>query len=164
MEYSNGLADREAWQDRPNVVARPPWIVAGLLAAGFLIDGIAPSPALYEPVRYLGGIGMLIAAGGLMAAAMHAFRTARTPVETARATETIVTDGPYAQTRNPVYIAMILAVAGIGVLGNAPAVVALAPVLFAVLHFGVVLPEEHYLECKFGDRYIDYKRRARRWM
>jgi protein-S-isoprenylcysteine O-methyltransferase Ste14 len=37
------------------------------------------------------------------------------------------------------------------------------PVLFAVLHFGVVQREEDYLECKFGDSYLEYRQSVPRW-
>ena len=77
---------------------------------------------------------------------------------------TIFSDGPYAGTRNPIYVAMLLIYAGIVVVANAPAVVALMPVLFAVLHFGVGLREEDYLECKFGDAYLAYKLAVPRWL
>jgi protein-S-isoprenylcysteine O-methyltransferase Ste14 len=164
MDTSNGFAGPEVWRDRPAVIARPPWIVAGFLVAGFALDAVAAAPVLSEPVRYLGGAGMLVAAIGLMAAAMAVFRRTGTPVETWRATERIARDGPYGQTRNPIYVSMLIAYAGIGVLANAPAIVALAPVLFAVLHYGVVLPEEDYLECKFGGAYLDYKQVTRRWL
>ena len=56
---------------------------------------------------------------------------------------------------------------GIGVCGaviaNAPPVVVLPPVLLGILHFGAVLREEHYLECKFGDAYLSYKQDVSRW-
>ena len=67
-------------------------------------------------------------------------------IETWRSTDWILVGGPYANTRNPIYIALLLIYIGIGVIANAPAVVALLPVLFAILHFGVVRREEDYLE------------------
>jgi hypothetical protein len=36
--------------------------------------------------------------------------------------------------------------------------------LALVLHFGVILPEERYLEAKFGERYLALKREVRRWI
>jgi protein-S-isoprenylcysteine O-methyltransferase Ste14 len=154
----------EPVQDYPAVIARPPRIVLGFLVSGFTLDVLVGMPALYEPVRYLGGASLMIAGVSLMAAAIGRFRRAKTAVETWRPTTGIVTGGPYAHTRNPIYVAMILAYAGIGLIANAPAVVALSPLLFAVLHYGVVLREEHYLECKFGDAYLDYKHAVPRWV
>jgi protein-S-isoprenylcysteine O-methyltransferase Ste14 len=161
---SDPFEEFDVHQDNPAVIARPPWIVLVFLVAGFAIDRVVPSPALYEPVQFLGGAGLLIGGFALMAAAMRQFRAAGTPIETWRASETVVSDGPYAGTRNPIYVALILIYAGIGVTANAPPVVALAPVLFAVLHFGVVLREEDYLECKFGDAYLFYKAAVPRWI
>ena len=36
--------------------------------------------------------------------------------------------------------------------------------LMLILHFGVVLREERYLEAKFGEQYLAFKRGVRRWM
>jgi protein-S-isoprenylcysteine O-methyltransferase Ste14 len=43
------------------------------------------------------------------------------------------------------------------------AFVLLIPV-FLGLHFGTIIPEENYLEVKFGETYLSYKRRVRRWL
>lgn len=161
---SDPFEDLDVWRDSPNVIARPPWIIAAFLGAGFGLSSLVDTPALYEPIQYLGGAGLLIGGFALMAAAMKQFRFAGTAVETWRSSTAIVDAGPYGSTRNPVYVSMILIYVGIGVVANAPAVVSLAPVLFAVLHFGVVLREEDYLECKFGDRYLAYKQAVPRWV
>lgn len=162
--YSAPFEDLDEYRDSPDVIARPPRIVLAFLAAGFAIDQFMTAPFLYEPVQYLGGAGLLIGGIALMAAAMRRFRISGTAVETWRASTAIVADGPYAGTRNPIYVAMLLIYTGIGVTANAPAVVALLPLLFAVLHFGVVLREEDYLECKFGESYLLYKQAVPRWV
>jgi protein-S-isoprenylcysteine O-methyltransferase Ste14 len=33
-----------------------------------------------------------------------------------------------------------------------------------ILHFGVIIPEERYLEAQFGETYLRYKQRVRRWL
>lgn len=162
--YSDPFEDFDVYRDSPDVIARPPRILLAFLAAGFVIDQFMTAPFLYEPVQYLGGAGLLIGGVALMASAMRRFRTSGTAVETWRATTSIVAEGPYAGTRNPIYVAMLLLYVGVGVIANAPAVVALLPVLFAVLHFGVVLREEDYLECKFGESYLTYKQAVPRWV
>jgi protein-S-isoprenylcysteine O-methyltransferase Ste14 len=161
--YSDPFEDIDIYQDRPEVMARPPRIVLIFLVAGFVLDQFMLAPFKYEPVQYIGGGGLLIGGLALMAAALWQFRASGTPVETWRPTEAVVTDGPYGTTRNPIYIALMTIYTAIGVIANAPAVVALLPVLFAVLHVGVVLREEDYLECKFGDSYLQYRQAVPRW-
>ena len=39
----------------------------------------------------------------------------------------------------------------------------LVPVVL-IVHFGVILREERYLAAKFGQTYLDYKRKVRRWV
>mgnify|MGYP006420345973 FL=1 len=161
--YSDPFDDFDVYEDRPNVIARPPRIVLAFLAAGFVLDQFMLAPFLYEPVQYLGGAGLLIGGIALMAAAMRRFRAVGTSIETWRSSAAIVADGPYAMTRNPLYVSLLLIYTAIGVIANAPAVGALLPVLFAALHFGVVLREEDYLECKFGDSYLEYRQSVPRW-
>ena len=154
--YSDPFEDFDVYQDSLKVIARPPWVVLAFLAAGFVLDQFMLAPFLYEPVQYLGG-------AALIAAAMRRFRAVGTSIETCRSTDGILVGGPDANTRNPIYTALLLIYIGIGVIANAPAVVALLPVLFAILHFGVVRREEDYLECKFGDSYLAYKQAVPRW-
>lgn len=105
---SDPFTDFDVYRDRPDVIARPPRIVLGFLAAGFTIDQFLPAPVLYEPVQYFGGAALLIAGIALMAAAMRRFRDKGTPVETWHASTAVVADGPYSGTRNPIYVAMLL--------------------------------------------------------
>lgn len=161
--YSDPFDDFDVYEDRPNVIARPPRIVLAFLAAGFVLDQFMLAPFLYELVQYLGGAGLLIGGITLMAAAMRRFRAVGTSIETWRSSAAIVADGPYAMTRNPRYVSLLLIYTAIGVIVNAPAAVALLPVLFAALHFGVVLREEDYLECEFGDSYLEYRQSVPRW-
>jgi protein-S-isoprenylcysteine O-methyltransferase Ste14 len=43
------------------------------------------------------------------------------------------------------------------------AAVLFVPVVLA-LHFGVIIPEEKYLESAFGEQYRLYRHRVRRWL
>jgi protein-S-isoprenylcysteine O-methyltransferase Ste14 len=36
--------------------------------------------------------------------------------------------------------------------------------MFLALHFGVIIPEEKYLEARFGDTYLSYTLEVRRWL
>jgi protein-S-isoprenylcysteine O-methyltransferase Ste14 len=62
------------------------------------------------------------------------------------------------------YVGGSLVQLGIGIaLGNAWIVVLVVPVVL-LIHFGAILPEERYLERKFGDEYLSFKASVRRWI
>ena len=91
-------------------------------------------------------------------------RAAGTHVNPAKPALLIVRGGPYRFTRNPMYLALCLVQAGIGFLLNDWITLLFVVPLALVLHFGVILPEERYLEAKFGEQYLALKREVRRWI
>jgi len=95
--------------------------------------------------------------------AMRSFTQRETNVVPYKPTTTIVTQGPYQYTRNPMYVSLMMVQTSIAILfGNVWILIMLIP-LVLILHYGVVVPEEHYLERKFGEEYLAYKRSVRRW-
>ena len=78
-------------------------------------------------------------------------------------TTEIVESGPYRFTRNPMYLQMILVCIGVSIaLGNIW-ILLLTPVAMFILVKLVIKPEEAYLEEKFGETYLLYKHRVKRW-
>ena len=92
-----------------------------------------------------------------------AFFSAKTAPPNKPATA-IVSDGPYQYTRNPIYLAFLLAFTGFALLTAAPVMLLLAFPLFYLLDQRVIVPEEEYLSEKFGDTYLEYKQKVRRWI
>ena len=76
----------------------------------------------------------------------------------------IVTTGPYAFTRNPMYVAWTLIYAAAALLLNTAWLVVLLPVLLLFTHYFVIRPEEHQLERRFGEEYHRYCARVRRYL
>ncbi len=150
--------------DAPGVIAKPPFIYLGFLALGLVLDWLWPYPLLPENLQYALG-GALIALGlGLALASIRHFKAAGTNFDTHKPATAILTDGPYRVSRNPIYIGLTAAYAGIGVAADAPWIwVMLLPAL-VVMHYGVIAREECYLERKFGKEYLDYKASVRRWI
>jgi protein-S-isoprenylcysteine O-methyltransferase Ste14 len=109
--------------------------------------------------------GGLVALGlGVITLAVRAFRDAGTNVETPKPATTLVTDGIYACSRNPMYVAHALLFAGIGVLANSGWLALLLVAYVALLRVGVIAREERYLERKFGAPYRAYRTRFGRWL
>jgi protein-S-isoprenylcysteine O-methyltransferase Ste14 len=62
------------------------------------------------------------------------------------------------------YVSMALLLTGIGIGWANGWILALLPLVLLVIYTIAVRHEEAYLERKFGDRYIEYKRSVRRWI
>ncbi len=151
-------------QDAPGVIAKPPFIYLGFLALGLGLDWLWPYPLLPEALRYTLG-GALFALGiALALASIRRFKAAGTNFDTQKPSTAILTEGPYRVSRNPIYIGLTAVYAGIGIAADAPWVWLLLLPALVVMHYGVILREERYLERKFGREYLDYKARVRRWI
>lgn len=150
--------------DTPGVIAPPPLIYLSALGIGFGLDALIGGATMPSTVARPVGAALIVAGAGLLGTFARAFDRARTPIDPYTPSEVIVTDGPYRLTRNPAYLGMALAYAGIAIVSNAPWALVPLPVTIAVIDRGVVAREERYLERKFGARYTDYKRRVRRWI
>jgi len=151
-------------RDIAGVVAPPPVIYGGALAIGLGLNAFLPSPRIPAEVASPVGI-VLLAGGGLLGGSfISAFRRARTPIDVGRPTTSLVTTGPYRISRNPGYLGLALAYAGIATLARAPwAFVTLIPALLIVDRM-VIAREEQYLERRFGEDYRRFKSHTRRWI
>ena len=76
----------------------------------------------------------------------------------------LVIAGPYQYSRNPVLIAHALLLACVGLAMQSVMVLAMLLPWGLIVDFAIVKPEERYLERQFGDVYLAYKHRVRRWL
>jgi protein-S-isoprenylcysteine O-methyltransferase Ste14 len=153
--------------DTAGVVARPPVIFLGYLAAGFVLNYFWPwrivGEALAGDVRVALGAAAAIAGIAIGVIAFVHFRRAGTAVPTWQPTTALVTSGPYRHSRNPIYVAQTLVYLGIALIGdNLWALLLVVPALM-MIRYGVIAREEIYLGRKFGAPYGDYMNTVRRW-
>ena len=150
--------------DHPGVIAFPPliWLVGAVLSgfAHYFFPHRLMSPEISRPI----GIALAIVAPSLALWAAGVLKAAGTNVNPGRPALLIVRRGPYRFTRNPMYLAICLLQVALGFLLNDWLSLAFAIPLALVLHYGVILREERYLEAKFGDQYLVLKRDVRRWI
>lgn len=100
----------------------------------------------------------------LLIAARRAFRRARTTVMTFDNPDRLVTAGPFAFSRNPMYLGFVLVLLGIALLAGY-AVGFLAPLIFFLLASFWYIPfEERAAARAFGADYASYRARTRRWI
>ena len=150
--------------DTAGVVGPPPLIFLAGLIAGFALEALLPGVDLPALVEWgLGGL-LVVAGLGLLLTFNSSFSRKGTAVEPWKPTTAIVTTGPYRFTRNPAYVGMALTYIGIAVMSSAVWVLVPLPFVLGVIDRGVIAREERYLERKFGEEYLGYKRRVRRWV
>jgi protein-S-isoprenylcysteine O-methyltransferase Ste14 len=151
--------------DKPNVVIHPPVAWALAFVVGLGVDWLYPLQFVPTSVPRTWVGGGLFAVGFVLAIwAIVTIRKAGTRVETSKPTTTIVANGPYRVTRNPIYIGMFLGQTGLGIGFNNLWLLATLVPFYLVIRYGVIAREEVYLERKFGAVYLGYKSRVRRWL
>jgi protein-S-isoprenylcysteine O-methyltransferase Ste14 len=150
--------------DNPGVIAPPPFIYAGTLAAGLLASRLLRLPFL--PRRLARTLGPLLIVGGFVIglSGFREVRRAGSNVDPREPATTVVTGGPYRFTRNPMYLGFTLMYVGISALANALLPILLLPAIQQLMRRGVIEREERYLESKFGEEYLRYKEGVRRWI
>ena len=151
-------------QDNAGVIAPPPLIYAGALAVGLLLHRAFPVKFLSRGVARILGATLIGIAGTVITSAVREMRRADTPVNPTEPTRALVVEGPFRFTRNPLYLSLTLLYAGIASFVNTLWAMLLLPVVLIVMNRGVIDREEQYLERKFGEEYVSYKERVRRWI
>lgn len=153
--------------DVANVIARPPLIVLGTLIVAFLLDYFFPQGHMARTagsLRYVAsGIALLFAVLVLGAAA-NQMRKAQTNIPTWEPTLALVTEGVYARTRNPIYLAFIIFLLGMAMMFSSDWLMLLIVPFVLVIHYGVIKREEEYLLARFGKTYADYMQRVPRYI
>lgn len=150
--------------DSPEVITFPPVIFAAFFAIGYVTDLAFPVELGHSQILTAVGSLLIVASVSLVAWALSRFIRAKTHVDVRQPATTVVTDGPYRLSRNPMYLAASMLYAGSAVILALPWTVLLLIPCLITLHHGVIAREERYLERKFGDTYRDYKSRVRRWI
>ena len=64
----------------------------------------------------------------------------------------------------PLYLGLVFGYSGVSILTQAWWAFVLLPVVLVVMQRAVIEREERYLERKFGQDYLQYKQRVRRWL
>ncbi len=148
----------------PGVIALPPLILAAAIAAGLILHFFWPAKFLPRALAVPLGILIVLGAVAIAVLAVREMRAAHTPLDVRKASTRIVTSGVFQKSRNPIYLGMVLLCAGIALLVDSLWLLVLALLLAGVLQKGVIEPEEAYLERHFGEEYLRYKAKVRRWI
>jgi protein-S-isoprenylcysteine O-methyltransferase Ste14 len=150
--------------EHPRVSIAPPLLFLAVLIAAVALHLLAPLPAPWPTT--MRSAGMVLLVGGFLLAAWAFSRLVKagTSPDPARAATTLLTQGPYRFTRNPIYLGFALVFLGFTLLAGTLWGLMLSPVLILAVTRLVVDPEEKHLMARFEARYAEYLARVRRWL
>jgi protein-S-isoprenylcysteine O-methyltransferase Ste14 len=145
----------------------PPPIVALVLALlMWLTPAILGLVQIPYPTRVLCAAVLVCVGQSISIAGIVAFRRAKTTVNPVKASlaSSLVIQGVYRYTRNPMYLGLLLTLLGwTALLENPFAALWVVVYVLYITRFQII-PEERVLTSLFGAEYEAYKRRVRRWV
>ena len=148
---------------KPRKIIPPVYLLIAILAT-IALHYLAPIARFSAPLFTFAGVVLIVAGIALAVCALGLFARAGTPVIPFERSTALVTSGVYRVTRNPMYVGLISVLAGVALFcGTAGALLPL-PVFVWVLTKQFIEGEEQFLEGIFGEEYLAYKRRVRRWL
>jgi protein-S-isoprenylcysteine O-methyltransferase Ste14 len=144
----------------------PPIPFFALILIGFIAQWLFPFNLMFSqwPTRLLIGIPLFITSGLIAINAFVIMKQNETAINFNNPTTKFITKGSFRFTRNPLYLSLLLVVADIAIIANSVWHFIAFILLFLFFNYGVVAREEQYLENNFGEEYIQYKNRVRRWI
>lgn len=110
------------------------------------------------------GVLLILAGSWLHLSAWRTFLKRETTVRADGAPRSLVTDGPYARTRNPMYLAGVVILLGLAILLGALASFLAAPAYGVVAHVFFLPAEERTMEARFGPAYLEYRASVPAWI
>ncbi len=150
--------------DHAQIITHPPVFYIISIFIALVIDyfsplGIGDTMIFKMTAIVIGVVGILV-----FISAGRMFRADKQNVSVHTKTKNIYQSGIYAYSRNPIYLGALLMVIGCGIYFNKPWILIMQVPLVLFMNKYVIGREEAYLERKFGDEYLDYKKKVRRWI
>lgn len=153
--------------DKPNLIPWPPIILVATIAISIALHYYLPlgwPPAPFSDLITGLGIFLIAAVIAIYGLTFRLFKVHDTTVHPNKAATKLITGGPFAVTRNPIYLANVLLIFALGLLIGTPWLLIAAPLNGFITQKLAIEREEKHLSSKFGKAWRDYAKRVRRWI
>ncbi len=160
------MGSKNQGSDSAGAIIPPPLIVFGALLLGLVLNAFVSFPLVPFglPFTLIPSIPIVVIGFFIDSSALRALKRANTSLDPADPTTSLVTEGAFGYTRNPIYLSFVLIYLGAAVAFNSLWALVLLVAVFLFFERGQIPREERYLERTFGDEYRRYKARVRRWI
>lgn len=160
MKMNVDSAHKSNWEIA-EVVFGIPFLMS--IAIHFLFPVSLPA-GIFRQISIPLGIVLIFIGICLVVSARREFAHFNQPTDPGQPTSMLMKTGVFSRSRNPLYLACVLIFLGLALTFNL--LWALAALLLSVIlcHYVLILPEEKYLEAKFGKEYKEYKALVHRWL
>jgi protein-S-isoprenylcysteine O-methyltransferase Ste14 len=148
----------------PGLPIHPPLVFLLALLPGIGLNLLWPIRPLPGGWGVAAGILLIVLGTAIVPPVLLRFRRAGTAFDPHQPASALITDGPYRFSRNPGYVALTLWHIGIGLVLNNAWILLLVIVPVFIMDRWAIPREERHLEEKFGQEYLQYKTRVRRWL
>ncbi len=143
-------------------------VVFGIpLLISIVLGIIWPMAIVHGLLRWLllaVGVAILFIGIGLVIATRREFARHGQPTDPGRPTSRIVTSGIFSISRNPLYLGVVIFIAGLALVLNSWWIIVWLVIEIVLCHVILIFPEERYLAAKFGEEYQSYRRAVHRWV
>ncbi len=153
-------------KDHAKVKTIPPLIPLTFIVVAWLLNRFIYSLAIpiNANIQMIIAYVLMVVATILFGFSLYFFFKTRQNPEPHTPTNALYTGGIFKITRNPIYLGFLVAQIVVAIKLNNLYVILSLPFVFWLLNKWVIDPEEVYLEKLFGQKYLDYKSKVRRWL
>jgi len=148
----------------PGIMIPPPLIYFTGFLFACTINGFYPIPIFGFPLSTVLAVIAAIPSAVLGLWSLLEFWRSRTSLLTHRPSSSLVIVGTYHVTRNPMYVSLTLLYVSLGFLLSIAWAFIILPAVIFIMNIYVIRREESYLESKYGEQYLAYKKQVGRWL
>jgi len=153
-------------KDHPGVYFPPPLLYVAIFLISIAIQKQLPLPVMFfqTNVAFISGVILLVLGLAIPLPAVIRFFKTRNTLVTIKPANSLQTAGIYTISRNPMYLGLLILYVGIAFLKGSLWTFMFIPVVILGITYLVIVKEEKYLSRAFGDNYVEYRKRVRRWI
>ena len=141
----------------------PIWLLLSLIAV-VLIARFVPALIPVNIFWITAGYIIIVIGLGIVFICAIEFRRRKTAIHPGHTPTTLICDGPYQFSRNPIYLAMAVIIVGASLASGNLVSLPIALIFIGIISELFIKPEEAILRSEFGQGYEDYCQSTHRWL